>query len=83
MDSAAAFRLSDKVQQTIREKTGLTVEAIADMDPDQIASHLNRRAKKTFRFDTFHDVAQQLGRGQVHPFADRLITKEEVDRGLR
>lgn len=55
---------------------------ISEMSPSQIASRIGGRGKKKFKFDTFSDVTDQLGRGQVYPFAGRLISEEEIDRRL-
>lgn len=82
MNAAAPFRFSDRTRKEIEEKTGLSVREISSMSTDAIAAHLSSRAKHSLRFDTFSKVIDQLGRGQVYPFADRLISEDEIDRRL-
>ena len=83
MIAGSTFRLSDETQNEIRRRTGLSVRELAGMDPADIAEHIGSRVKKKLRFDSFSDVTDALGRGQVYPFAGRLISEEEIDRGLR
>lgn len=83
MIAGSTFRLSDETQNEIRRRTGLSVRELAGMDPADIAEHIGSCVKKKLRFDSFSDVTEALGRGQVYPFAGRLISEEEIDRGLR
>lgn len=83
MIAGSTFRLSDETQNEIKRRTGLSVQELAGMDPADIAEHIGSRVKKKLRFDSFSDVTEALGRGQVYPFAGRLISEEEIDRGLR
>ena len=83
MIAGSTFRPSDETQNEIKRRTGLSVQELAGMDPADIAEHIGSCVKKKLRFDSFSDVTEALGRGQVYPFAGRLISEEEIDRGLR
>lgn len=80
MAEALAFRLNEQSERHVRGKTGMSVSDIAEMNIDQMSAKITKGRR--FPFSTFSEVTDQLGRGQMYPFAGRMISREEMDRWL-
>lgn len=80
MGSALGFRLNDSSRRAIEARTGMSVSEISSLEIEDIASRVERKAGRRFKSSTFSDVVDQLGRGQVYPFAGRLISRKFIDK---
>ena len=56
------------------------VSDLSEMDIKQIAAKVT--GGRSFPFSTFSDVTDQLGRGQIYPFAGRMISRRDIDGEL-
>lgn len=80
MTDSLSFRLNDRSKRHIEKKTRLSVSALSEMDIKQIAAKVI--GGMSFPFSTFSDVTDQLGKGQINPFAGRMISQRDIDREL-
>lgn len=80
MTDSLSFRLNDRSKRHIEKKTGLSVSDLSEMDIKQIAAKVT--GGRSFPFSTFSDVTDQLGRGQIYPFAGRMISRRDIDGEL-
>lgn len=80
MGDPLAFRLNNQSERHVLHRTGKTVRELSEMAIGQISALLTRG--KRFSFSTFSEHADQIGRGQMYPFAGRLISRRDIDRSL-
>ena len=82
MSSALSFRLNSESKRIVEQRTGMTANEISSASNQTITRNLENKAGKVFKPSSFHGIADQLGRGQVYPFANRLISNDFIKRNL-
>lgn len=81
-NKALTFRLNQQSRDSILAKTGMSIEEIAASDNGTIHQKLSKKLNKKLSFDTFNEVAEQFGRGQLYSDLERLIFEEYLDKNL-
>lgn len=74
------FKLNNKSKAGIERMVGLPYNDIVSMNVEDIDRHIERKIKKKLRYVSY--IGNLIGRGSILLFFNRLISREEIDKGI-